>query len=170
MTSVLSLTTAGQTPAEWCSLAPTSGQWFSTSRIRVAPTTQVGYSHPSASTSQTRSGTVLISRVLVAIASVTPGSAAPCAAGETGSASAPQVRPAPPDGLLLRLRLQDVARVGPDAAPALPEDPHHRPHEQVEQPGEEPETGDHHQVRGAGGDVAARLVERGHDRSRDPVR
>ena len=41
-TSVLSSITTGHVPTEWCKSEPTCGHLSSTSRIRVAPTTQSG--------------------------------------------------------------------------------------------------------------------------------
>src|SRR5690606_30428233 len=55
-TTVRSFTSSGHTPTEWCSSAPAIGHLPSTSRMRAAPTTQAGYSHPSLSTAKTSSG------------------------------------------------------------------------------------------------------------------
>ena len=55
-TVVSSLNTAGQIPNEWCTLVPSAGQPASTLRIRLAPTTHVAYSQPSARTVQTSAG------------------------------------------------------------------------------------------------------------------
>ena len=55
-TAVLSLTTSGQAPTWWCSSAPTAGQFPSTSRMCVAPTTQPVYIQPSANSAHTFAG------------------------------------------------------------------------------------------------------------------
>ena len=47
--------TAGQGPKLWCSRVPAAGHPASTARTREAPTTQVAYCHPSASTAHTAS-------------------------------------------------------------------------------------------------------------------
>jgi hypothetical protein len=62
-TVVLSLMSAGQEPTEWCRVAPASGHCSSTSRMREAPTTHTGYSHPSLRMSQTCSGVALMTRL-----------------------------------------------------------------------------------------------------------
>src|SRR5690606_28174942 len=64
-TVVVSSISTGHTPTEWCSSLPTPGHPGSTARIRDAPTTQLGYSQPSARTAQTASGDASISRLTV---------------------------------------------------------------------------------------------------------
>jgi hypothetical protein len=71
---VSSSISAGHTPKECCSLAPSCGHAASTSLIRDAPTTQVGKSQPSASTAKTSSGEHFIKRMFVD--KILPGSIA----------------------------------------------------------------------------------------------
>ena len=115
--TVSSSITAGQMPIECRIVEPGAGQFWSTARIRLLPTTHCEYVHPSASTSHTRWRDAATSLVTLTRVAYPPRGIRRMAGPAVPAAHRSPRRGAPPDVVVAALNTLAVrARTGASAA------------------------------------------------------